>query len=319
MAVASAATNGSTKPTPPPSRMTLGALVKGRQEKPLRVLLYGVEGIGKSTFAANAPAPIFIGAEDGTSHLDVERFPMPQTWAEVFEAIRVLATETHGFKSVAFDTADWLEPLVWAHICARDGKKDVEDYGFGKGYVAALDEWRRFLAALEKLREAKGMHVLLLAHSWIKPFKNPEGDDFDRYELKLHNKAGGLMKEWSDVVLFANYETLAVKDDRTKRIKGVSDGVRRVYTSRTAAYDAKNRFDLPPALPLNWDDFFAAVKAHKPASTEVLLKAIRENAARLGGDIETYATDFLTKHGNDSAALAKLNDRLNAKVTELEN
>ncbi len=315
MAVQTAASPKLTPP-PPPSRMTLAAVSKGKRVRPVRCLLYGVEGIGKSTFAGAAPSPIFIGAEDGTDHLDVPRFPTPTSWGEVLEALKVLSTQEHSYKTLAIDTLDWLEPLCWEFICNRDGAQNIEAYGYGKGYVAALDEWRRLLAALERLREAKGMHVVLLAHSWIKPFKNPEGDDFDRHELKLHAKAGGLLKEWSDVVLFANYETFAEKDSRTKRVKGVSTGARLIYTTRTAAFDAKNRYDLPESMPLDWEEFFGAVQAHRPADPKALEAEIRRKAAEVGGDIEEKAVAYLEQHPGDAVALAKLNDKLNAKLGE---
>jgi len=304
------------QPTPQPSRMTLSALVKGKQPHPIRALLYGVEGVGKSTFAADAPAPIFIGTEDGTAQLDVTRFPAAETWQEVREAIRTLTLDGHAFETLVIDTLDWVEPLIWAHICKRDGKENVEDYGYGKGYVAALDEWRLLLADLERLRKAKPIHVILLAHSWIKPFKNPTGDDFDRYELKLHAKAGGLTKEWADCVLFTEYETLVDRNDKTKRVRGVSTGARIIRTTRTAAWDAKNRYSLPEKLPLDWSDFFAAVQAAKPADPAQLAKAILGNAAQLGGEIEKVAKEWVGKYAGNAAELARMNDRLNAKLAE---
>lgn len=297
-----------------PSRMSLAALVKGRQVKPVRVLLYGVEGVGKSTFASEAPRPIFLGAEDGTAHLDVERFPMPQTWTEVLDAVRVLTAEAHEFRSLAIDTLDWAEPLLWAHICARDGEKNIESYGYGKGYQAALDEWRVFLAALERMREAKSMHVILLAHSWIKPFKNPQGPDFDRYEMKLNAKAGGLLKEWADVVLFANHEIAAAMDEKTKRFKGVSTDARLIYTTRTHAYDAKNRYDLPQRMPLDWETFFAAVQAHKPADPSQLIEAIKARLPGLEKADQEKVIAALDRAGSDAAKLAQLNTWVNGKV-----
>lgn len=306
----------STKPPTPTTRMRLDALVKGRQVRPSRTLLYGVEGVGKSTFGASAPSPIFIGAEDGTSHLDTVRFPMPTKWTEVLEAIRTLTKEDHAFQTLVIDTLDWLEPLLWSHICERDGVPNIEAYGFAKGYIAALDEWRIFLSALERLRDARGMHVILLAHSWIKPFKNPEGNDFDRYELKLHAKAGGLLKEWSDVVLFANYETFAEKDKATKRVKGVSTGQRLIYTTRTAAYDAKNRYDLPEQMALDWGEFWAAVQAHRPADPKALEAAIRTNADLLDSTLKAKVLEAITRAGGDAVKLAQLNTYTNTKVAE---
>ena len=296
------------------SRMTLDKLVRGRQKTPLRLVLSGVEGVGKSTFAAAAPTPIFIAAEDGTSQLDVVRFPTPETWTDVMEAIQVLTVEKHPYETLVLDTIDWAEPLLWAHICVRDSKSSIEDYGYGKGYVAALDEWRLLLAAFERLRRAAGMNIILVGHSWIRNFKNPEGGDFDRYELKLHPRAAGLVREWSDASLFANYETLAVKDDKTKRVKGVSTGARLLHTVRTAAFDAKNRFNLPDTLPLSWSDFMAAIEKQEPASADELIAAIKQNAALVGGEVEKLAIGHLAKVGRDAVKLAALHDRLLAKL-----
>ena len=298
-----------------PSRMSLAAVTRGRIEAPLRVLLVGVEGVGKSTFGAAAPAPIFLASEDGTAQLDIARFPQPQTWAEVIDAVRVLATEAHEYQTLVVDTLDWLEPLIWKFICERDGKASIEDYGYGKGHVAALDEWRRFLAALERLRKAKSMTVVLLAHAQIRPFKNPEGEDYDRFELKLNAKAGGLIKEWTDCNLFANHETYAV--EKKGRTRGVSSGARVIHTQRRAAWDAKNRHDLPEQLPLSWEDFAEAIAAHRPADPAKLREAIAANVAKLGDEAVTKWVAEKAPTA-DAAALAKINDRLTAKLAEKE-
>ncbi|WP_426751760.1 ATP-binding protein [Myxococcus sp. Y35] len=305
--------------SPPPSRMSLGALVKGKRSSPVRVVLYGVEGIGKSTFGADAPGAVFLGAEDGTDHLDVTRFPSPESWQEILDAVRVLTLEQHDYQTLVVDTLDWAEPMLWDFICKRDGFANIEAYGYGKGYSAALDEWRVFLAALDRLRKAKAMNVILLAHSQIRPFKNPEGEDFDRYELKLHAKAGGLIKEWAEHVLFANYETFAAKDSKTKRVRGVSTGARLVYTQRTAAYDAKNRGDLPESMPLSWADFAAALASHQPADPRALEAAIREKTARLSEEDRGKALAAIERAAGDAVKLAKLNDWTNARMGEVEN
>lgn len=301
-----------------PSRMTLATLVKGKLQQPTRVVLYGVEGIGKSTFGADAPAPIFLGAEDGTSQLDVTRFPSPESWQEVLDAVRLLTNETHPYQTLVVDTLDWAEPLLWAFICQRDAQKNIEAYGYGKGYQAALDEWRVFLAALERMRAAKGVNVILVAHSWIKPFKNPEGDDFDRYEMKLNTKASGLVKEWADCVLFANFEVLTQRDDK-KRVRGVDSDARVIHTHRRAAYDAKNRYGLPETLPLSWADFQAAMQKGEVAAPSVLKAEILRKAKLLGGEVETKTVASLERCGEDAVKLAQLNNWASAKVAEKEN
>ncbi len=152
------------------SRMTLGSVVSGRLEKPTRTLIHGTEGVGNSTFAATAPKPIFICTEDGTSQISISRFPEPQSFNEGIEAIDVLMVEKHEFETLVVATLDWLEPIVWAHVCAQSRKKSIEDFGYGKGYTIALDAWRQIVARLDRLKAQRTMHVVLVAHSWIKEF-----------------------------------------------------------------------------------------------------------------------------------------------------
>lgn len=298
---------------PPAKRMDLGAIVRGKQKAPLRVLLYGTEGIGKSSWANGAPSAVFLCGESGTDDIDCARLPEPSSWEDVKEAIRALTEDEHDHQTLVIDTLDAIEPWCWKAVCDKAGKTDIEAFGFAKGYIAALDEWRVFLAALEKMRRVRGMNVVLIAHSYIKPFKNPEGDDYDRYEMKLHLKASGLIKEWVDDVLFAHYETFAVKEDERGRAKGVSSGARVVETRRTAAWDAKNRHSLPERLPLNWDDFAAAVAAHRPADPVKLKIQIAAKLALFTDEaLAAKVQAALTKAGDDAAELAKINNRIDA-------
>lgn len=296
-----------------PPRMTLASVTRGKQREPMSLLVYGVEKIGKSTFASEAPSPIFLDAEKGTEEIDVARFPTPETWEDVLEAVRALASGEHTYRTLVLDTLDWIEPLLWAFICKRDGFPTIESYGFGKGYATALDEWRVLLAGLERLRIVRRMNVILLAHSWIKSFKNPEGLDFDRYELKLNPKAGGLLKEWPKAVLFANHETIATEEKKTKRVRGVATGARLIYTNRTAAYDAGNRYNLPDSLPLDWAEFAAAVDAGQSADPQVLIEEITRKAKEIGGEIEKQTAASLERVGSDAVKLAKLNSWVNSK------
>lgn len=295
-------------------RMSLSAVKSGRLDKPMRVLIYGVEKIGKSTFAADAPDPIFIGAEDGTAQLDVSRFPQPETWTDVLDAIEELRTAKHSFKTAVIDSLDWVEPLLWRYICDRDGKKDIEDYGFGKGYTVALDEWRRLLAKLERLSVERSMHIVLIAHSWIKPFKDPNSDGYDRYELKVHAKAGGLIKEWCDAVFFAQYETFTVKSDRDKRVRGVDSGARVIHTQRRAAWDAGNRYSLPEVMPLSWDEFAAGVRRGQDA--ERLALEVNNLLQQVDDKTRAAAVEWLGQNGNGKNAqkLEQMTNRLRAVI-----
>lgn len=302
----------------PPSRMTLGAVRKGLRPAPDRILLVGTEGIGKSTFAADAPAPIFLAAEDGVRHLDVASFPEPHSFGEVLDAVRTLAAEPHEFRTLVVDTVDWIEPLIWQDVCQRNGWRSIEDPGYGKGYAVALEDWRRFLAACDYLRTQRGMEIILLAHAAVKPFSNPAGQDYSRYECKLAKAAAALVREWCDANLFAVHEEFVQEAKGLTRAKGVSTGRRVLKTVRTAAWDAKNRHGLPEELPLDYAAYAEARAAGQPASPEALTVEIQQLVERLGMTDEGRAAVGARLHGamGDTAKLAVLANTLRERLAQ---
>lgn len=224
-----------------------------------RVLVYGVEGIGKSTFAAGAPSPVFIQTEDGLGSLSVDHFPIATKVSDVLDAIGSLFDGDHGFKSVVIDSLDWLETLIWRDI---EAKYDAKDLAYGKGAMIAADKWREILDGLTALRNERGMAVVLIAHTEIKRFDSPETEPYDRYQPKLQTRSSALVREWCDAVLFANYKTLIKKDDVgfNKTVsRGITTGERLLFTSERPAYMAKNRYGLPESIPLSWEAFESAI------------------------------------------------------------
>lgn len=224
-----------------------------------RVLVYGVEGIGKSTFAAGAPEPVFIQTEDGLGSLAVDHFPIATQVADVLDAISTLFDGGHSFKSVVIDSLDWLETLIWRDI---EAKYDAKDLAYGKGAMIAADKWREILDGLTALRNERGMAVVLIAHTEIKRFDSPETEPYDRYQPKLQARSSALVREWCDAVLFANYKTLIKKDDVgfNKTVsRGITTGERLLFTSERPAYMAKNRYSLPESIPLSWEAFESAI------------------------------------------------------------
>ena len=235
---------------------------KGKADAPNRILLYGVEGIGKSTWAAGAPRPLFICAEDGlgAALTQAERLNVDD-YGAVLRLVAELRTDAHPYQTLAIDTADWLEPLIHAYICKRDGHANVEAYGYGKGYGVALTELRALLANLDNLRAARGMQIIFLAHAKIKTFTNPTGENYDRYQTKTNEQFGGLLKEWADIVMFARYEVF-VKKDNKQAVKGKGFGGERIcHTQWNPGWDAKNRHGLPETLPLDYAAFAEAIAA----------------------------------------------------------
>ena len=237
----------------------------GRENKPPRIMLYGQEGVGKSTFGASAPAPIFIQTEDGLGEIDCCKFPLAQSVEDVIIELTALRDEEHNFRTVVIDSLDWLERLIFDEICKEFGVRSIEkaDGGYGKGYVDALVHWRKVLALLDDLRNKRGMMVILLAHAKVERFEDPENAAYDRYSPRLHKHAASLVSEWVDTVLFATKRMRVSKDGDSRTIAapiGADGGERIIRTNGSPACIAKNRFGLPNEIPLSWDEFIQAYR-----------------------------------------------------------
>jgi hypothetical protein len=218
--------------------------------------------VGKTTFATSAPGVVVVPTEDGLGNIQVPHFPLAKSFDAVMEALAALYTERHDYKTVVVDSVDWLEPLVWQRASKDNGWGSIEEPGYGKGYVAALDLWRSYLEGLNALRDERGMTVIQIAHTDIKRFDSPEHEPYDRYVIKLHARAAALLQEHSDVVLFANYRISTVKSDigfNKKVTRALGSGERVLYTAERPAFLAKNRYGLPDVLPLDWQAFAAAM------------------------------------------------------------
>ena len=240
-----------TTPSPTNQRGAL-AISRGRIIRPQKVVIYGPEGVGKSTLASLTTAAVFLDTEGGTHHLDVIRLDAVSSWEDIKAAIARLATAQHPFKTLVIDTADWLEKRLAEHLCIKANKDSIEDFGYGKGWVLLAEEFARFLSSLDVLL-ARGMHVIFLAHSTVRKFEAPDqAGSYDRFELKLSKQAAPLLKEWADLVLFANFVTKVAEKDNGK-MRGVGGKERVLFTTHTAAYDAKNRHGLPDKLPFTID------------------------------------------------------------------
>jgi hypothetical protein len=239
--------------------ISLASVARNRDLKPPRLLVYAPHGLGKTTLGASAPAPIFILTEDGLGILEVDHFPMAQSFDNVIEALGALYNEAHEFRTVVVDSLDWLDNLIWQDVNA---KYEAKDLAYGKGAVIAADYWRQVLDGLNALRNEKGMVVVLLAHCEIKRFDSPEVEPFERYQPKLQARSSALVQEWCDAVLFANFKTVVRHDDvgfNQKVSRGITTGERLLYTTEKPAYLAKNRYSLPESLPLSWDALEQAI------------------------------------------------------------
>lgn len=230
----------------------------GVMPAPLKVVLYGVEGIGKSSFAARFPQPVFIDTEGGTGRLDVQRLPAPDSWQMLLDEAAAAADGQVPCQTLVLDTADWAEKLCMAGVCARFKVKGIEDIGYGKGYTYVKEDFARLLDVLEKVI-ASGRHVVVVAHAAVAKFEQPDAvGSYDRWVMKTSKQVAPLLREWCDMLLFANYKTVVEKSGAGPSAKNKASGARRVlYTTHNACWDAKNRFGLPDEVPFDYESIRA--------------------------------------------------------------
>lgn len=225
-------------------------IIKGKLPGAKKVVVYGPEGIGKSTFSSKFPDPVFIDTEGSTKDMDVARLPAPSSWSMVLEEVRYVIQNPSICKTLVIDTADWAEQLCIAAVCDKHQKSGIEDFGYGKGYVFLQEEFGKLLNLLTELVEKKKVHVVLTAHAKMRKFEQPdEMGAYDRWEMKLSKNVSPMIKEWADMVLFANYKTHVVKVDGKNKAQG---GQRVMYTTHHSCWDAKNRYSLPDEVPFEY-------------------------------------------------------------------
>lgn len=245
----------------------LKSLPKGPNLRAPRIVLYGPAKIGKSTFAAHAPNPVFIDIEGGLDFIDTTKYK-PSNLDDIIVFINSLASEDHEFRTLVIDSADWLEDLIFRKVAESKGKENIEDIPWGQGYSLALDHWRLVLNALDDLREQKNMNIILLAHVETKEHKDPSTENYFVYTPKLHGKTTkgdnslGLITEWSDVLIFADYKVYVEKErngyQATTKVHG--RGERVLYTAEMPRFKAGNRYGLPEELEFSWEAFSGALR-----------------------------------------------------------
>ena len=224
-------------------------IIRGKIPCAKKTVIYGPEGIGKSTLAARFPDPVFIDTEGSTKDMDVARTPAPSSWPMLMEQVKYFITHPDELKTLIIDTAD---------ICSRFQKAGIEDFGYGKGYTYLQEEFGRLLNLLTELVEQKGVNVVLTAHAKMRKFEQPdELGAYDRWEMKLTKQVAPMVKEWADMVLFANYKTIVYNVDGQGAQKGknkVQGGKRVIYTTHHPCWDAKNRYGLPDEIPMDYNE-----------------------------------------------------------------
>ena len=246
-----------------------------------KVVIYGPEGIGKTTFAARFPNPVFIDTEGSTKEYDVARFPAPTSWQMLLDEVAEVKKNPQICRTLVIDTADWAEAACFAHVISAGQVKSIEDFGYGKGYVKAKEEFGKLLNELTDVVNA-GVNVVVTAHAAMRKFEQPdEMGSYDRWEMKLYTSQktniAALLKEWADMVLFANYKTFAVKDKNSNKAKA-QGGQRVMYTTHHPCWDAKNRYGLPEILPLDYEGIRGIIESGPADQQEKDIQVISQGS-----------------------------------------
>lgn len=232
-------------------------ITRGKQSKGVKFVIYGPEGIGKSTFVSKIPGVVFIDTEGSTGEMDVPRFPKPTSWSMLLEEVNYAKNHRDEVKALVIDTADWAERLCVEHVLQTHqvngyAGKSIEDYGYGKGYVFLADEFGKLLNLMQDMSDA-GIHVGFTAHAMMRKFEQPdETGTYDRWELKMTKKVAPLVKEWSSLMLFANYKTFVYATDEKGKKHKASGGQRVMFANHHPCWDAKNRYALPDEMPFEF-------------------------------------------------------------------
>lgn len=234
-------------------------ITRGVIPSAVKTVIYGPEGIGKSTLASRFPEPVFIDTEGSTKQMDVARLPAPDTWQDILNEVDYIARNPESCKTLVIDTADWAEIMCTKALC---GDKSIEDFGYGKGYVMLAEKFRDLLTKLDTVI-AVGIHVVMTAHAKMRKFEQPdEMGAYDRWEMKLSKQIAPLVKEWADMVLFCNYKTIVINVDGQGAVKGknkVQGGERVMYATHHNCWDAKNRFGLEDKLPMSYESIASVI------------------------------------------------------------
>jgi len=246
--------------------MSLNDLITTNAKKePPRILLHSKHGLGKSSWAANSPSPIFIQTEDGLSEIDAPRFPLAHSINDVFKFMAMLISDEHSYKTCVIDTLDWFEALVWEKICEEKEVNNISEIGYQKGFDFAMNYHEKMIRGLTKLRRERKMAIILLAHNEIKTFNNPEGENWDQYIIKLHKKAAKKYEEFCDAVLFLNHKAYVTKEKGALKAKVVGSDERAIFTKPRPAFSAKCRYKkIPYEIPFpegtGFTDFLKLIK-----------------------------------------------------------
>lgn len=308
-----------TQEAPRERRISIAHVTRDKQTEPDRIFVYGVEKIGKTTFAANAPGVVFITSENGLAEIDPPpaHFPEVTSWDDVLDCVESLTEDEHEFRTLAIDSVDWVGHLLNEHVRETNNMTMEKFDAYGRGFKIAAEDWRKLLVALNRLQSRRGMEIILVAHAETKNIDPPDSDPYVRYQPNAGggNAAAALIKQWAKTILFARHELFVKDGEGFAKSKGVSTGRRILHTNWNAAWDAGNRYGLPDELPLDYAAYATARDAGSGQADEIVTD-IRAMAADLSEETRAAIERNIEGMAGDPARLSALRNKVADKVAE---
>lgn len=281
-------------------------ITRGRIGGAKKIVVYGPEGIGKSTFAAHFPDPVFIDTEGSTKDMDVARFDKATSWTMLLQQVKYVISHPEVCRTLVIDTADWAEQLEIQSLCDEKGWTGLEDAGYGKGYTYSAETFGRFLNLLEDVI-GKGIHVVMTAHAQLRKVELPEEmGAYDHWEMKTSKKVAPMIREWADAVFFANYKTRVIEVDKKKKAQG---GQRVMYTNHTPFWDAKNRYDLPEEMPFDYAGIRHIVEGDTAVAREMEAAPVKTNVEEKKKDM-AQSHEEKPQHIRQASDIPKIFDKV---------
>jgi len=223
------------------------------QDRAVIATITGDAGVGKTRLAATFPKAIFIRAEDGLQSVPVNERPdalpvigkVDDLWAQLMGLVQ----EKHDYQSVVIDSVTALERLFVQYVVDTDPKQPksinqaLGGYGAGMRAVGAMHQRIRKAAGM---LNAKGIHVVFIAHADTTTVELPDQDPYTRYDLRLGKHSIPPYVDDVDLVGYLKLETHTMGDGERK--KAITDGTRQLITYTTAANVSKNRYAITDPL-----------------------------------------------------------------------
>jgi hypothetical protein len=310
------------------AKLTADMIETTGNDETVSVIVHSLGGVGKTTFAADAPGNIFLDVENSTREIKgAKKFPVPEiwTWGYILECVDWLHDSQHSFRTLSFDTVDVMEPMAWTELLRTkptiaNGKsvincKSIEDYPFNGGKSMVLDVWRALLSKLDRLRRDKKMSIIMLSHSAPRMVDNPHGDNYEMADLKVDKHLAGALCDWADSVLYAQKVFAVSKDNKFAKGKAIGDGSRVMHSDGSPAFRAKNRYALPQTMALSWEEFYKHARGEMVADPADIARRI--HSVFQNTPLGPSATAGTAKYTGDARKLLKLENWLAVELEKL--